>query len=71
MRGKELRSYGELHKFVAELRREYGDAKLSTLWASATSLHQNFYENWLSSETVKDLVANVKKFVEKLKAMEV
>ena len=69
MRGKELRSYGELHKFVAELRREYGDVELSTLWASATSLHQNFYENWLSSETVKDLVANVKKFVEKLKAM--
>jgi len=67
-RGEELRSHGELHRFVAELRREVGDGELSTLWASAASLHQNFYENWLPSETVNDWIENVKKFVEKLKA---
>ena len=66
-RGKELRSHVELHRFVAELRRGIRDAELSTLWASATSLHQNFYENWLPSETVNDWIENVKKFVEKLK----
>ena len=66
-RGKELRSHVELHRFVAELRKEIRDAELSTLWASATSLHQNFYENWLPSETVNDWIENVKKFVEKLK----
>ena len=66
-RGEELRSHGELHRFVAELRRGIRDAELCTLWASATSLHQNFYENWLPSETVNDWIENVKKFVEKLK----
>lgn len=63
-----MRSHGELHGFVAVLRRGTGDAELSTLWASATSLHQIFYEDWQPSETVKDWIGNVKKFVEKFKA---
>ena len=66
-RGGELRSHGEFHRFVAELRRGIRDAELTTLWASATSLHQNFYENWLPSGTVNDWIENVKKLVEKLK----
>lgn len=66
-RGIELRSHGELHKFVADLTKRTGDIELNTLWGSATSLHQNFYENWLPEETVNHWIENVKKFVKKLK----
>ena len=67
--GRELRSHGELHKFVVELRNRLNDSEISTLWSSATSLHQNFYENWLPEDMVKDLIENVKKFVEKLRKL--
>ena len=67
--GKELRSHGELHRFVVELRNRLNDKEISTLWSSATSLHQNFYKNWLPSEIVKDLIENVRKFIEKLKRL--
>lgn len=67
--GRELRSHAELHKFVSELRNKMNDPEISTLWLSANSLHQNFYENWLPEETVRDGVENVKKFVEKLRRL--
>ncbi|RLG69992.1 MAG: hypothetical protein DRO11_06885 [Methanobacteriota archaeon] len=66
-RGLEIRSHGELHKFVAMLREEKDDPEISTLWSSAISLHQNFYENWLPPKTVKDLIGNVKSLVDKLR----
>jgi len=36
---------------------------------SANSLHQNFYENWLPEETVKDGMENVRKFVKRIKEL--
>jgi len=56
-KGNALRSH-ELHEFVSEIRREFKDPEISTLWLSANSLHQNFYENWLPEETVKDCMEN-------------
>jgi len=53
-KGKALRSHKELHEFVSEIRRELKDPEISTLWLSANSLHQNFYENWSPEETIKD-----------------
>jgi hypothetical protein len=38
-----------------------------TFWFSATSLHQNFYENWFPEEAVKSAIGNVKSFAEKLR----
>jgi hypothetical protein len=68
-RGKEIRSHGELHKYVAELSGEKEDREIITLWFSASSLHQNFYENWLPEEAVRSGVENVKSFLEKLKKL--
>ena len=68
-RGKALRSHRELHVFVSEIRRELKDPEISTLWLSANSLHQNFYENWLPEETVKDGMENVRKFVKRIKEL--
>jgi len=36
---------------------------------SANSLHQNFYENWLPEETIKDGMENVRKFVKRIKEL--
>lgn len=68
-RGKELKSHGELHKFVSELREETGDQELRRLWQVATSLHQNFYENWLPEGIVRESIEDVKRFVGKLREL--
>lgn len=68
-RNKELRSHAELHRFVSDIRKEIDDPEISTLWLSANSLHQNFYENRLPDETVKDGIENVKRFVNKLREL--
>jgi len=65
--GKELRSHGELWRFVSEIAGE--DRELRTLWRTANSLHQNFYEVWMPPEDVRYAVEDVKQFVEQLKRM--
>ena len=66
-RGVEIKSHGELYKFVAKLGTELGDPKLSRLFGLAGALHQNFYENWLPPATVVDHAEAVKELVAKLK----
>jgi len=67
--GLELRSHGELHKFVSKMSRERGDEEIGRMWRSAIVLHQNFYENWLPEDMVIDSISDVKKFIKKLKTM--
>jgi HEPN domain-containing protein len=66
-KGKELRSHGDLWRFVSEIAGE--DRELRRLWRTANSLHQNFYEGWMPPEDVKYAVEDVKQFVERLKKM--
>jgi len=65
--GKELKSHGELWRFVNEI--AGGDRELRRLWRTANSLHQNFYEGWMPPEDVKYAVEDVKQFIERLKKM--
>jgi HEPN domain-containing protein len=65
--GRELRSRGDLWRFVSEVAGE--DRELRRLWSRANSLHQNFYEGWTPPEDVKYAVEDVKQFVERLKRM--
>jgi hypothetical protein len=65
--GKELINNGELHRYVAELSKEKGDKEIMKFWFSATSLHQNFYENWFPEEAVRSAIEDVKNFIEKLR----
>jgi hypothetical protein len=67
--GRELRSHGELHRYVSKLGSERGDREIPRLWLSAVSLHQNFYENWLPGEIVEEGLESVKEFVEKLRKL--
>ena len=66
-RDMELRSHGELHGFVTRLRNELNDPELTRLFAAASTLRQNFYENWLTPEMVEDYADAVREFVKKLK----
>lgn len=51
-RGIELQSHSELYRFVAKLSQEFNSPQLHRLFAIASALHQNFYENWLPPEMV-------------------
>jgi len=62
-RGSELRSHGELYRFITDLSKEFNAPQLLRLFAAASALHQNFYENWLSSEMVVDYGEAVKELV--------
>ena len=65
-RNLELRSHGDLNRFVADVRREVNEPEIRRVWQIATSLHQNFYEAWLPGETVKESVEDIKRFREML-----
>jgi len=43
--------------------------ELRYLWARASNLHKNFYENWMPQREVRLAVKDVKKLAEKLKSM--
>jgi len=65
--GLELRSHGELHKFVSKISKDRGDEEIRRLWRSAIVLHQNFYENWLPEDMVIDSIGDVRKLINKLR----
>jgi len=63
--GLELRSHGELHRFVSKVSRERDDER-----QSAGMLHQNFHENWLPRGMVEGNVEDVKELVKRLRGKE-
>lgn len=67
--GRRLTSHGELWNFVAKLSREIGDAGLTRLWRSASSMHTNFYEGWATREHVEDALEDVRIFLDKLRRL--
>lgn len=65
----DIRSHGELHRFVTALSKELNDSELLRYFASASALHQNFYENWLTGEMVTNYAKAVKSLVGKLRVL--
>ena len=59
-------SHGDLHNAVNLMVRELGDRPLRGLFASAGSLHHNFYEGWLTAEAVQGYLEEVEVFVERM-----
>jgi hypothetical protein len=66
-RGIDIKSHGELFSFVSRLKDELHKPDLPRLFSLASTLHQNFYENWLPPETVRDHAEAVREFVARLK----
>ena len=65
-KGSDLRSHGAIYQFITSLSKELNDPELLRLFAAASSLHQNFYENWLPPEMVVDYGEAVKELVTRL-----
>jgi HEPN domain-containing protein len=66
-RGKELKSRGDLWRFVLEVAGE--NDELRRLWHVANTLRQNFYEGWIPPEGVRRAVEDVKRFVRMMKEL--
>jgi uncharacterized protein (UPF0332 family) len=67
--GKELKSHSSLWIYMNDLVKRTQDSELRRLWWTVNLLHQNFYENFMTSEDVILAVEDVKKFIEKLKKL--
>jgi uncharacterized protein (UPF0332 family) len=65
----ELKSHASLWEYLDKLAEKFQDVELRRLWWIANSLHQNFYENWMTPRDVKYAVEDIKKFMEKLKKL--
>ena len=66
-RGLDIKSHGELFEFVAELKGKLNEPELPRFFSLASALHQNFYEDWLPAETVRDHGEAVEELVKRLK----
>ncbi len=66
-RGRELKSHGDLWRFVLEV--VDGDDELRRLLHVASTLYQNFYEGRIPPEGVKLAVGDVRRLVEKMRVL--
>lgn len=67
-RGWDHSGHRQLHQAVNRLVTETGDPELRTLFASANTLHSNFYDGFLSEEAINGYLEDVERFVERLPA---
>jgi len=65
-RDVELLTHTSIFEFVSKLHKKHPELKLAEDFHIASSLHTNFYEDWLPAEMVKVGAARVKALVEKL-----
>lgn len=68
-RGVELGAHASLWEYVSKLDVEHPDWSLRRDFSYMGNLHQNFYEDWLPEEYVKDGLEIAKGFVKKLRTL--
>lgn len=61
----------QLYTAIDRLADEAGDRRLRNLFRSANSLHQNFYEGWMTRDAVEDGLRDVEELVDKLQVLHV
>ncbi len=67
-RGWSHDGHRQLYTAIDRLADETGDRRLRGLFRSANSLHQNFYEGWMTRDAVEDGLRDVEELVDKLQA---
>ena len=65
-RGWRHTSHGDLYRAVDRLVNERADVQLRRLFHSASALHQNFYEGWMTEDSVADGLTAVEDFTQRL-----
>ena len=68
-RGWRHRGHRHLRNTVDALRTETGDEELEILFGAGENLHQNFYENWYSANSIALRLRQVEMFVEKAEGL--
>ncbi len=68
-RGLAHDSHRTLFLTVNELAEETGDREISKLFAVASGLHTNFYEDWMPGGMVGDGLQDMGRFLEKLEPL--
>jgi uncharacterized protein (UPF0332 family) len=68
-RGKHLRSHAAINKYADQLSKELNDKAILDYFSIANSLHQNFYEDWLTPDTVIQNAKSIEKLIKKLKPL--
>jgi len=68
-RGVELGTHGSLSEYVSKLDKEHPELMLKKDFSYAGNLHQNFYEDWLGKDYIKEGIELVRAFVEKLSSI--
>jgi len=68
-RGWAHQSHRDLFQVVARLTNETSDRSFGDLFHTASSLHVNFYENWLPTELVTGGVDRVEEFVARMEQL--
>lgn len=68
-RGSTISSHGELFSFVRRLGEEEDEPELRRLFSVANTLHQNFYENWLHEDVIKEYSEDIKQLITELKKL--
>ena len=68
-RGWEHFSHRDVMRTVDSLERETGDDDLGLLFASATHLHINFYENTYSRRAIGNHLHQIERFVDKAESL--
>ncbi len=63
--------HGHLFTAIDGMAAETGDEEIRTAFGLAGTLHTNFYEGWLSRETVEAYLSRVAELVEKLEPLAV
>ena len=69
-RGWRHRSHASLFQAVERIENETSDAEFAQLFDAANTLHINFYENWLSARGVRTRLPKIRRFVNKLEALQ-
>jgi hypothetical protein len=68
-RGWSHQSHRDLFQAVGRLTTETGDGGIGDLFHAASSLHVNFYENWMPIELVGGGLERVEEFVARLEGL--
>ena len=68
-RGWRHSSHRDLYRAVDLVAEELSAPRLQTLFRSASTLHQNFYEGWMTEEDVADRLSDVEEIVGRLQAV--
>lgn len=68
-RGWNHGTHGLLFAISSQLADDTGDPELSSLFRDSSSLHQNFYEDWLSDRAVRQGIDRVVLLVERMEEL--